>query len=269
MIDVSNAVGKLDELTLGCGGHRRARVVHDGVPYLPGQVESLAVLLQPLHHTKTLTVVGEVGIVAAAKSGLTGVTEGRVAEIVPQGGGLGQILVEPQSAGHGTGDLSDLQGVGQTGAVVIPRRRQEHLGLVHQPTEGLTVNDAVAVTLVLVPHGTGLHGMLPSASRRRLGGHRRQQQIFPLVHPRLQATLHILSSVPPPQDGFFAFIYNIRESPAIYFYFLREFAKKMGIFSNFRGFWRQPSPTKRENTQIPALRDTFSQGGLDFCVLWW
>ena len=45
--------------------------------------------------------------------------------------------------GDGAGDAGDLQGVGHAGAVVVPLRLKEHLGLVLQPPESLGVDDPV------------------------------------------------------------------------------------------------------------------------------
>jgi hypothetical protein len=75
------------------------------------------------------------------------VSEGRVSEIVSQCRRLGQILVESESPRDDTRDLRHLQGVRQSRAVVVARGSEEDLRLVHQPSEGLRMNDAVAVAL--------------------------------------------------------------------------------------------------------------------------
>ena len=43
-------------------------------------------------------------------------------QVVGQTDGLGQVLVQPQGPGDGSGDLGHLQGMGEPGAVVIPFR---------------------------------------------------------------------------------------------------------------------------------------------------
>ena len=53
---------------------------------------------------------------------LSGVAKGGVAQVVAQGDGLGQVLVQPQGPRDGPGDAGDLQGVGHAGAVVVPLR---------------------------------------------------------------------------------------------------------------------------------------------------
>ena len=78
---------------------------------------------------------------------LPGVAEGGVAQVVPQGGGFRQVLVQVQRPGHRPGQAADLQRVGQTGAVMVPLRLQKHLGLVLQAAEGLGVGDPVNIPL--------------------------------------------------------------------------------------------------------------------------
>ena len=68
---------------------------------------------------------------------LAGVAEGRVAEVVAEPDRLGQVLVEAERAGDGAGDPAGLQRVGEPGAVVVALGRDEDLGLVLEPPEGL------------------------------------------------------------------------------------------------------------------------------------
>jgi hypothetical protein len=75
------------------------------------------------------------------------VPERRVAQVVGQGNGLGQIFIDPQPTGDGPADLRDLQGVRQAGSVVVVDLADEDLGLAHQPAEGGGVNDALPVPL--------------------------------------------------------------------------------------------------------------------------
>ena len=58
---------------------------------------------------------------------LARMTKGGVPQVVRQRDGFGQILVQPQRAGDGAGDLGYLQRMGQPGAVMVALRRQKHL----------------------------------------------------------------------------------------------------------------------------------------------
>ena len=70
-----------------------------------------------------------------------------MAEVVAEPDRLDEVLVEPQRARHAAGDAGRLERVGQARAVVVAFGGDEDLGLVHEPAEGLGVNDAVAVAL--------------------------------------------------------------------------------------------------------------------------
>jgi hypothetical protein len=77
---------------------------------------------------------------------------GVVPEVVPQGDGLGQLLVQPEHLRDGARDLGDLERVGEPGAIVIAGGREEDLRLVLQPPEGLAVDDAIPIALKCGAH---------------------------------------------------------------------------------------------------------------------
>ena len=69
-----------------------------------------------------------------------------------------------------------------------------------------------------------------------------------------------------PWDRAFHSIYNIRKYLRIYFYFLREFAIFMGIFSILGGFSEICPLQTPPKPRIPALRDTFpALGACNLC----
>ena len=79
-----------------------------------------------------------------------------------QGTRFRKILVEAKGAGKGTGDLGDLQGVGETSTVVIPLGCKEHLHLMHQTAETLAMGDTISVSLEFGSDGTGIHREQPA-----------------------------------------------------------------------------------------------------------
>ena len=81
--------------------------------------------------------------------------EWSVAEVVGEGDGLGQILVQAQCTGDGASYLGDLQRVGEPCPDVVPGRRKEHLGLRFESTKRSRVHDAVAISLKWCPDRTG------------------------------------------------------------------------------------------------------------------
>jgi hypothetical protein len=88
-------------------------------------------------------------------------------------GGLGQILVEAERAGERTGDLRDLEGVGQPSAVVIALVRDEHLRLVGEAAERGRVDDAVAVAAEVAAGEARRLGKAAAAAFCRIGRIRR------------------------------------------------------------------------------------------------
>ena len=56
---------------------------------------------------------------ALVEGRLAGVAERRMAEVVRQGDGLGQVFVEAELPGDGAADLGDFQRVRQAGAVMV------------------------------------------------------------------------------------------------------------------------------------------------------
>ena len=84
--------------------------------------------------------------------------ERRMAQIMPQRDGFGQIFVQPQAPGQRPGHLRHLQRVGQAGAVMVAHGGKKHLRLVFQPPEALAVNDTVPISLKIRPQIIGRNG---------------------------------------------------------------------------------------------------------------
>ena len=126
-------------------------VGNNPVAHLPAKVQALAVLFQVVHHPQALAVVGKPAGAQPVQCALPRVAVWGVAKIMPQGNGFGQVLIQPQGAGNGSGNLADFQRVGQPGAVVVALRRKKHLCFLLQPPETFTVQNSVPVTLVAGP----------------------------------------------------------------------------------------------------------------------
>ena len=189
---VGGRVAEVDDLRLQARGARPrlqvggpvalALVLQQPGPHLVGEVEARVVgraALESIHHPQHLGVVAEAAVLPheVVQGHLPPVTEGRVPEVVPQGEGLAEGLVEAQGASDAARDLADLQAVGQARAVVVPLLVEEHLRLVHEPAERRGVRDPIAIALVGGPHRIrGLDGAsAPGVDReagpgRQLGG---------------------------------------------------------------------------------------------------
>ena len=156
----------------------------------PGQIETLKLGvpgLQLCHHTQGLGIV-----IKAAKIGhgfrqsvLARMPEGRMAEIVGERAGFGQILIHLQRPRQGPGDLGDFQRVGQARAIRIAFMGDKDLGLFLEPPEGAGMDDAVAVALEGAAHGAlGLRVVTAAAVRRIAGirgAHRGHLQLLCLL----------------------------------------------------------------------------------------
>ena len=92
-----------------------------------------------------------------------------MAQIVRQSERLGEIVVEPERARQRAGDLRDLKGMGQTGAVMIALMRHENLGFVGEATKRRGMNDPVAVALELAACGRWSFWKLTAAAQPPVG----------------------------------------------------------------------------------------------------
>jgi hypothetical protein len=72
-----------------------------------------------------------------------------MADVVAEGRRLGEVFVQVQRPRDGSRQLGDLDGVRQARDEVVLGGSDEHLRLVLQPAEGLGVEDAVAVALIV------------------------------------------------------------------------------------------------------------------------
>ena len=162
VVDVGNLVGQTHYLSLQGGGLLALGVADNAVAHLPGEVQALAPLFQPVHHPQGLLIVGKAAGHKGAEQPLSRVAKRGVSQVMAQSDSLGQVLVEPQGPGNGAGDAVDLQGVGHPGAVVVPLGLEEDLGLVLEAAKRLAVHNAVDVPLKAGTDGALLFLALPA-----------------------------------------------------------------------------------------------------------
>ena len=146
---------------------------------LPGQVqarEAGVFLLDFLDDPQALAVVFEAAAVLhqAVQRGFTPVPERRVAQVMGQRDGLGQIFIQQERPSDIPRNGRDLHRVRQARAQVIARAVQKNLGLVFQPAESARMNDAVAIALVLrAPIGRGFAVTAAASGGAELGVRRK------------------------------------------------------------------------------------------------
>ena len=94
------------------------------------------------------------------------------------GGGLRKILIQTQPAADRPRDARDLQRVCHAGAVMIALRREKDLRFVHEPAEGLAVDNPVGVALVACAHLVLLRRIKPALRLRCLLRVGREKHVF-------------------------------------------------------------------------------------------
>ena len=190
MVVVGNLVGQIGDLGFKAGSlpahetfadvAEHARILQramfeDAFAGFEGQIQAVkctVTLLKDIDHAQRLQVMFEsaIRLHADVQRVLTAVAKGRVAEIMRQCDGFGQVFTERQAARHGTADLRHFKTVRQPGAEQIAFMIHEHLGLVFQAAKSGGMDDAVAVALIFAAPARLRFAKTASARRFRMGG---------------------------------------------------------------------------------------------------
>ena len=148
------ALGRL-QIGLERAARLPGRVVEDADACLVAEVQAAAAALDAVDDAQALLIVPEADAgVDRVERALSRVAERRVAEVVPEADGLGEVLIEFERAGDRAREARDLERVCQARAVMVALRAQEHLRLVLQAAERFRVRDAVHVALEACAHLT-------------------------------------------------------------------------------------------------------------------
>ncbi len=151
-------------------------MLDDAFAHLEGQVEPGEIqipLLELLDDPQGMEIVVESSAVRAQQLielVLARMAERRMADVVNQRQGLGQIGVQRERARDGARDLRDFQRMRQAIAEVVGESCGEDLGLGFQAPERARVDDAVAVARVVVT--VGMRRFRKAAAARAARVHR-------------------------------------------------------------------------------------------------
>ena len=180
--DVTSSGQRLSNEAIGpaSGGLQRAVVLHQTFECFPGQVQPVEIgiaVFELGNEPKRMRVVIEAAEIQSrgVQRFFAGMAERRVAEIVGERQGFGEILVQRQNARETARDLRHLQRMRQPRAVIVAFVLHEDLRLVLEPAEGGGVDDAIAVALDsrcawrFPLQGKDGHGWSRAASHRPLG----------------------------------------------------------------------------------------------------
>src|SRR5918996_4621966 len=102
-------------------------MLRDAVANLPGEIQASTVVFEQVDDPQALLVVVEPAWHQSVEDAFACVPERCVAEIVAEGNCLGQFLVKAEYFRDRARDLRDLEGVGQTGTVMVAGWREEDL----------------------------------------------------------------------------------------------------------------------------------------------
>ena len=152
---VGDAIGHVDDLGFEQGPVFAGFLVNAALlalQHFACEVESFVVRVGPFEFTdegEGELVVGEAAVEGQAfgEGVFAGVAEGRMSDIVQQGEGFNEVLVQAHGAAHGARDRGDFHGMREACAVVVAHGAGEDLGLAAESAEGGRVQDAVTVTL--------------------------------------------------------------------------------------------------------------------------
>jgi len=140
-------------------------VIDDAVSYLPGEVESLAIVFQEVNGPQGLLIVSESLAVEFVENVFTDMAEGSMPEVMSQADCFSQVFIKVECPGDSASYLGYLQGVGESGYVVVTHGSYEYLRLMLEAAECFGVDDAVTVTLKSGANSAGLF-VFQSASRQ-------------------------------------------------------------------------------------------------------
>ena len=146
MVEIGDAVAEAHYAALQRLRLLRPAVAEDAVARFLRQVQPLAIVFQQVHHAQPLAVMVEI-MLYRSKRPFAGMAERRMPQVMTKRDRLGQVFVQAERAGNGTGDLRHLQRMRQARAEMVAAGIDEDLRLMFQPAEGLAVDDAVAVML--------------------------------------------------------------------------------------------------------------------------
>ena len=122
VVHIGNMVCIAHHAPLARIGPGALRVADKAVQHLFRQVQALSGALQLFGHAHTLLIMAKAPRAQFIQRALSRMAEGRVAQIVPHGNGLGEVLVQLQGARDGARNLAHLQRVRQPRAVVVALR---------------------------------------------------------------------------------------------------------------------------------------------------
>jgi hypothetical protein len=161
-------------------------VAEDPIQDLEGEVEPPPLFFQPVEEPHSLETVEKgadaVNLAEAREDAFPVVAEGGVADVVPQGDGLQEVLVQTEKLADGAGDLGQELDVQHPVADLFVADEVKNLGLVDVTGVSPGVENAVGVhrEVLAVALGDALF-IAPADGLGTLGGIRREPGFLLLI----------------------------------------------------------------------------------------
>src|SRR5579885_3576188 len=168
MSQVCNLVGKVHDLSFKARIQKsvellrrrpifECRVLDDPFPDLVREIQApkpRVPYFDPVNRSKALRIVVEAAVWPhqIVQYPFASMTEGRMAQVMSQCDGFGQIHVQAQDASHCACNLGGFKRMGQSSAIVIALMVYEHLGFVLQAAKGGRMYNSIPITLKGRPH---------------------------------------------------------------------------------------------------------------------
>jgi iron-sulfur cluster assembly accessory protein len=171
------------------GIDQRAVVFHKSLQCFPCQVQAIKLGVTPLqmgNDAKGLGIVIKPAIFRhqLVKGALACMTKGRVAQIMGQCQGFGEIFIHTENTRDGPGNLRHFKCVGEAGSKVVTLVIDKHLCFVFQPPKRRGMDDAVPVPCKGRPGWTFRFGKQPAPAFLSYAGVA-GQMAYHLSHPAL------------------------------------------------------------------------------------
>ena len=171
---------------------------NDTVPHLERKVQSTRISARPLFEqiddSKALKLMPEddiriVFLRTALQHLFTGVSERCMAKVMAECDRLNKIEVQVQRAGDRGGNILYIDDMFETGADMVILRIKEHLCLVPEPSESLTVDDTACIPLERRSDKTGFFVESSSTAVLRMESIGRQILLTLITKDRQQLTV--------------------------------------------------------------------------------
>jgi len=184
VVDIGDDVGKSNNLAFEGDGFV-AFCPEDGVlacfgvfgytvQHFKGEVEPFALFFDGGENTNTVGRVSESLVEFSLDDTFPCMAKGGMSNIVAKGNGFGEVFIETEGTGNGSGDLGDFKGMSESCAKGVAGGGKKDLCFVLEAAECLAVDDTISISHEFGTEFIGLLGVFSSFGLRTFGGSGRE-----------------------------------------------------------------------------------------------